>query len=116
MSIRAGYWGKRFSPGTFLAELGTDGHYTRIWMETGIIGLILYLGMILFIIFYLGRLLWMMEDSLLRQVLVGFYSGFLGLCLSSYTNGLLTQIPTGVMVFISLSLIYMGANGRIKEA
>lgn len=110
----AGYWGKRFSPGTFLAELGTDGHYTRIWMETGVIGLWLYLLMLVVIVFYLGRKLWFMENTRLRQVLVAFYSGFLGLCLSSYTNGLLTQIPTGALVFISLSFVYLGTSNKLK--
>jgi hypothetical protein len=104
----AGYWGKRFSPGTFLAELGTDGHYTRLWMETGIIGLYLYYLMLAVIIFYLGKRLWFMEDSLHRQILVAFYSAFIGLCVASYTNGLLTQLPTGPLNFISLAFIYIG--------
>lgn len=111
----AGYWGKRFSPGTFLAELGTDGHYTRVWMETGIIGLYLYLLMLLVIVFYLGARLWRMEDSPLRQQLVAFYCGFLGLCLASYTNGLLTQIPTGILVFVGLAFVYLGTAGKLNE-
>jgi hypothetical protein len=110
----AGYWGKRFSPGTFLAELGTDGHYTRIWMESGIIGLYVYLAHLATMAFYLGYLLWRMPDSVLRQILVAFFSGFLGLCLASYTNGLLTQIPTGNLLFVSLGLVYLGATGRLK--
>ena len=109
----AGFWGKRFTPGTFLAEIGTDGHYTRIWMETGIIGLWLYLLMIAVIVFYLGRRLWFMEDGRLRQIAVAFYSSFLGLCLSSYTNGLLTQIPTGILVFISLAFVYLATEKEI---
>ena len=68
----AGYWGKRFTPGTFLAELGTDGHYTRIWMETGVIGLYLYLLFLGSILFFLGKVLWVMEDSVMRQILVAF--------------------------------------------
>ncbi|MEQ8546620.1 MAG: O-antigen ligase domain-containing protein [Cyclobacteriaceae bacterium] len=104
----AGYWGKRFTPGTFLAELGTDGHYTRLWMETGIIGLYLYYLMLAVIIFYLGRRLWHMEESLHRQILVAFYSAFIGLCVASYTNGLLTQLPTGPLNFISLAFVYIG--------
>lgn len=111
----AGFWGKRFSPGTFLAEIGTDGHYTRIWMETGVIGLWLYILMLATIIFYLGRLLWIMETCVLRQMLVAIYSSLSGLCLASYTNGLLTQIPTGVLIFVGLAFVYMGATGRLKE-
>lgn len=110
----AGYWGKRFSPGTLLAELGTDGHYTRIWMETGIIGLLLYIAVLVAIIIYLGYRLWVMEISFLRQILVAFYCGFLGLCLSSYTNGLMTQVPTGVVLFISLGVTVAGVQGKVS--
>ncbi len=110
----AGFWGKRFSPGTFLAEIGTDGHYTRIWMETGVIGLWIYLLMLLVIVFYLGARLWKMPDSLLRQKLVAIYSSLLGLCLSSYTNGLLTQIPTGVLTFVGLAMVYLGTENELS--
>ena len=110
----AGYWGKRFSPGTFLAELGTDGHYTRIWMETGIIGLYLYYMMLATIIFFLCKKLWNMEDSLLRQKLVAFYCALIGICVASYTNGLLTQIPTGTLVFVGLAFIYKGTANELE--
>lgn len=109
----AGFWGKRFSPGTFLAEIGTDGHYTRIWMETGILGLWLYLLMLAVIVFYLGIRLWRMENSVLRQKLVAIYSSLMGLCLASYTNGLLTQIPTGLLVFVGLAFVYLGTEGDL---
>lgn len=111
----AGYWGKRFSPGTFLAELGTDGHYTRLWMETGIIGLYLYLLMLLAILLFLGRLLWRLPNSQKTQTLIAFYCGFVGVCISSYTNGLLTQIPTGTLVFSGLAMIYQNAREGIDQ-
>ncbi len=111
----AGFWGKRFTPGTFLAEIGTDGHYTRIWMETGIIGLYLYLGTLLSITFYLGRLLWKMKNGKSRQILLGFYCGFVGLCAASYTNGLITQFPTGALTFTSLGFVYLGVKGKLSK-
>jgi O-antigen ligase len=111
----AGYWGKRFSPGTFLAEIGTDGHYTRIWMETGKIGLYLYIAILLVIIFYLGKLLWKMKESKQRQILMAFYCGFVGMCAASYTNGLITQFPTGALTFTSLGFIYLGAKGKLNK-
>lgn len=112
----AGYWGKRFSAGTFLAEIGTDGHYTRIWMETGKIGLYFYLAMLISIILYLGALLWKMKPSLTKQKLLAFYCGFVGLCAASYTNGLITQFPTGALVFTSLAFIYLGTKGKLIKS
>ncbi|MFT4738027.1 MAG: hypothetical protein ACI8QD_001593 [Cyclobacteriaceae bacterium] len=112
----AGFWGKRFAAGSFLAEIGTDGHYTRVWMETGKIGLSIYILMLLLIAYYLGRLLWHMEQSEDRSILIAFYSGFVGLCVASYTNGLITQLPTGALTFTSIALIYLGATGRLSKA
>ncbi len=110
----AGFWGKRFTPGTFLAEIGTDGHYTRIWMETGKVGLYLYILKLLIITLYLGKLLWRMENGKMRQILMAFYCGFTGLCVASYTNGLITQFPTGALTFTSLGLIYLGCKGKLS--
>lgn len=111
----AGFWGKRFTPGTFLAELGTDGHYTRIWMESGIIGLYLYLGMLGTIALVFGWKLWRMPDGLERQTFMGFYTAYIGLCMASYTNGLMVQNPTGPLLFSSLAFIFIGTRSAVSK-
>lgn len=83
----AGFWGKRFTPGTFLAETPTDGHYSRIWMETGIIGLWLYLALFIFIFFRLCQKVWVIQDEELRLKIAGLVGSFVGLAIASYTNG-----------------------------
>jgi hypothetical protein len=40
----AGYWGQRFSPGTFLADLPLDSWYVRIAAEQGPVGLVWSVG------------------------------------------------------------------------
>lgn len=103
----AGFWGRRFYPGTFLADIGTDGHYTRIWMETGVIGLWLYILVLVWIMF---RVLWIafnIRDSSLRFIVGAWASSFIGLCVASYTNGLLVQLPTGPMVYLGLAFVYI---------
>ncbi len=102
----AGFWGKRFSPGTFLAEIGTDGHYTRVWMETGVIGLWLYLLMFGFIIVRISQKVWILKDDELRLKIAGLVGSFVGLATASYTNGLIIQLPTGPIVYLSLVFIY----------
>ncbi|MFY0686988.1 MAG: O-antigen ligase family protein [Cyclobacteriaceae bacterium] len=111
----AGYWGKRFSPGSFLGEIGTDGHYTRVWMETGRIGLTLYLTMIWIIMIYLGKRLWKMKHTFQKQILIALYAGFIGLIVASYTNGLMVQNPTGSLLFISLGMLYNFSKKTIRS-
>ncbi|MAX81065.1 MAG: hypothetical protein CL843_12940 [Crocinitomicaceae bacterium] len=103
----AGFWGKRFSPGTFLAEIGTDGHYTRIWMETGKIGLYLYLGIFFWIGFRVIRISYNLKDVEMRLKIGGLAASFVGLAVASYTNGLIVQIPTGPIVYLSLVFVYL---------
>ena len=73
-------------------------------METGLVGLALYLILIGGLLVYLGREIWGMRETLNRQFAMAFYCGFAGVAVGSYTNGLLTQIPTGILVPITLVL------------
>jgi hypothetical protein len=103
----AGSWGRRFYPGTFLAEIGTDGHYTRIWMETGIIGLYVYLAVFIWIMIQICIIVFRLKDPALRFMVGAWGSSFMGLAVASYTNGLIVQIPTGPIVYCSLAFVWM---------
>lgn len=101
----SGYWGQRFRPGSFLAELGTDSHFVRVWAETGIVGLIINVTMFLYLIGRCGLILWKMEHSYHRTCLVGLYSGFVGVVVASYGNMVVAQMPTGTIIYLSVGFI-----------
>jgi hypothetical protein len=54
----AGFWGTRFSPGTFLAVTALDSWYVKIWAECGVVGLYVHVGMLLTFMIYFGLKLW----------------------------------------------------------
>lgn len=101
----AGYWGQRFRPGSFLADLGTDSHFVRVWAETGIIGLMLNIAMFAYLLVRCGVILWRMEQSESRNSLVALYSGFAGVVVASYGNGVVTQMPTGTLIYLSIAFL-----------
>lgn len=101
----SGYWGQRFRPGSFLADLGTDSHFVRVWAETGIIGLMLNILMFVYLIIRCGQILWVMPISYQRSCLVGIYSGFVGVVVASYGNMVVAQMPTGTLVYFGLGFI-----------
>jgi cell division protein FtsW (lipid II flippase) len=103
----AGFWGKRFYPGTFLAEIGTDGHYTRIYMETGFIGLWIYLAVFIYMGIAISIRAWRIKDESLRLQIAALVGGYWGMALASYTNGLIVQLPTGPIIYISLCFAFM---------
>ena len=104
----AGNWGKRFSPQGFLANIATDSWYVQIWAEQGIVGLVLHLIMMFYIVlkgsFYVMTRL---EDPELKFIISALIAGMVGLMGASYGNGVFGQMPSGVMVYISMALIFM---------
>jgi O-antigen ligase len=110
-----GSWGQRFSPGTFLAEIPYDSWYVKIWVETGIVGLLLYLTLILAILFLGFFKLRKVRDSVLRSKLTALYAGYFGLCIGSYGNQIYGQIPLSAIIVFSLAFIFMAPRLDIPE-
>lgn len=104
----AGNWGQRFSPQGFLAQVATDSWYVQIWAETGIIGLFIHVFILSYIIvkgFYL--ILFRVRNPELAGILGALHAGFAGIMGASYGNGVLGQIPTGPIVYLSWAFVFM---------
>lgn len=104
----AGNWGQRFSPQGYLAQIATDSWYVQIWAETGIIGLFLHLLVLSYILikgFYL--ILFKVKNPELAGILGALHAGFAGIMGASYGNGVLGQIPTGPLVYLSWAFVFM---------
>lgn len=108
----AGYWGQRFSPGTFLAETPTDSHYVRIWAETGVVGIAVHLGVLLSIMGISFFRIYRITDPELKQKLMAIYSGCFGIVVASYGNQVIGQMPTNVFFCMSLSFLFIGPSWR----
>ncbi len=104
----AGYWGQRFTPGTFLANMALDSWYVKIWVETGIIGLYFHIFTLIFCLYYGFKKIFRFDkDPRLRQQLIGLYCGFSGICLASYGNQILGQLPTGTIMYMSMAFFFL---------
>ncbi|NJO02587.1 MAG: O-antigen ligase family protein [Bacteroidia bacterium] len=104
----AGNWGLRFSPNTFLAQTPTDSWYVRIWAEEGVVGLYLHLAILFYIAIHGGYYIWHLKDAQLRQMLMGLHGGMMGIYAASYGNGVLGQMPTGILLYTSMAFIFLG--------
>ncbi len=103
----AGSWGLRFSPNSFLAQTPTDSWFVKIWAEEGMIGLALHLAILFFIAIKAGIVLWKMPISPLRQKLIAIFSGMIGIYMASYGNGILGQMPTGILMYVGWAFLFM---------
>lgn len=100
-----GFWGNRFKPGSFLAELALDSWYVRIASDYGWFGLAFYLVMILYFIVSGFYVVFRMTDALFRQKLAAVYCGMVGIAVASYGNQVWGQMPTGIIIYVTLGFL-----------
>lgn len=96
-------------PQRFTTSIPTDSWYVKIWVETGIVGLSLYIAILLFIIGYGSYIiLFKIRNETLRGVLSALHSGVFGIFVASYGNQVLGQYPVALVVYTSIGLVFMG--------
>ncbi|WP_020596080.1 O-antigen ligase family protein [Spirosoma panaciterrae] len=93
--------GQRFTPNYFAAQIPTDSWYVQVWIETGIVGLSVYLTFLAMIALIGTIKVWQLKDPWLTSVMIALLAEFIGICVVSYTNPILGQFPTSTIVFIS---------------
>lgn len=102
-----GSWGQRFTPGSYLAEVPYDSWYVKVWVETGVIGLSLYIILILIILFYGYYYVRKTRDPDVRMRVLALYAGYFGICIGSYGNQIYGQSPISTIIVFSLCFIFM---------
>jgi hypothetical protein len=98
----------RYVPDSSLAQIPTDSWLYSLWIETGIVGLSLYLLIMLAIIFYGAYCsFFRLKDKVLRRYNNIAVSVLAGILVTSYANEVLAQFPNGIIVFICISIIFI---------
>ncbi|WP_165157791.1 O-antigen ligase [Parabacteroides sp. ZJ-118] len=93
----------------FTTSIPNDSWYVKIWVETGVIGLILYLGMILISIAKGGWIIaTQIKDPELKGQLSGLLCGIFGMFLNAYSNSFWGQFPTMMISFMGLTFVLNG--------
>ena len=90
----------------FTTSIPSDSWLVKIWVETGVVGLTLYL-IILFVIFlnctYIT--LFKVQDKQVIGLFIAIIGGSFGLTLSSYGNLFFGQYPTHYMVYFGFGIV-----------
>jgi hypothetical protein len=97
---------QRFLPNAYLSQIPTDSWYVLIWVEQGIVGLILHLIMLLYILIrscYL--IMYKIRNPELKLKLSALAAGMFGVMIASYGNAILGQMPTNVLIYISMAVL-----------
>ncbi|MBT3210262.1 MAG: O-antigen ligase domain-containing protein [Bacteroidetes bacterium] len=110
----AGAWGLRFSPNTFLAQTPTDSWFVKIWAETGVVGFLLHTFILFFILIKTGFILWYkVKDPEIKYIMMALSSGFLGIIVASYGNGILGQMPS--LTILILTWVFLSVSDELEK-
>lgn len=100
-----GLWGRRFSPGTFLASFDHDSGFVRLAVEVGWLGLLLYMAFIFQVmrwgIYYYFRV----RDPMIKNLYLAINTAFFMLIVASYPQEAILQVPTSIIFYILLAAI-----------
>lgn len=99
---------KKFTPDASIAQIPTDSWYVVIWVETGVVGLIVYLAGLVYVI---ARGIWIIfkiKNRELRGILSALLCGIFGVMISAYGNEVFGQFPNGLIIYMSEAFIFMG--------
>lgn len=100
-----GLWGRRFSPGTFLASFDHDSGFVRLAVEVGWVGLLLYMILIFQImrwgIYYYFRV----RDPVIKNMYLAINTVFFMLVIASYPQEAILQVPTSIIFYLFLAAI-----------
>lgn len=110
---------KQFAPDAPLSQIPTDSWFVMIWVETGIVGVLLHLLILFYILGHGIRLIFFrLRDPQLRGLVSALIAGIAGVILMSYFNEVFGQIPTGVIIYMCMGFIFLAPrfDREIAEA
>ncbi|MCC6723215.1 MAG: O-antigen ligase family protein [Saprospiraceae bacterium] len=105
-----GYWGKRFTPDSWLASFAHDSLYVRLAVETGWVGLIIYMGLLFTAMRTSIRYYFRVKDPTIKTLYLAFTVTVFLLALASYPQEAITLLPTSVVFYLLLAMI-----ARLKD-
>jgi hypothetical protein len=105
-----GYWGKRFTPDSWLASFAHDSLYVRLAVESGWVGLLIYMGLLFTAMRTSIRYYFRVKDPTIKTLYLCFTITVFLLALASYPQEAITLLPTSIVFYLLLAMI-----ARLKD-
>ncbi len=100
-----GEWGKKFSPGSFLANFPPDSGYVRTTVELGVVGLAIFCILIFTILKTGINNYYKMQDPELKSYCLAMVIMIFTWNIANFPQEALVQYPSNVIFYLSVALI-----------
>ncbi|MDD2425874.1 MAG: O-antigen ligase family protein, partial [Bacteroidales bacterium] len=105
-----------YRPNEFLLDKPNDSWYVMIWVETGIVGLILHISILLSIFGYGAyTVLFKLKDREIKGFTIALLCGISGLYVSAYSIEIMGQFPSAFILYIAMTGIFMSRSYERSE-
>ncbi|MEG1982229.1 MAG: O-antigen ligase family protein [Alistipes sp.] len=92
-------------------KIPTDSWFVMVWVESGVVGLILHIAILLYILGYGSFIIFFrLKDKQLKGLTAALVAGIFGTVIASYANEIFGQIPTGVIMYMSMAFIFLAPS------
>lgn len=99
---------QEYTPDSYIAKIPTDSWFVSVWVETGIVGLILYLILMFSCIGYGAYLVFFrLKNSQLRAYVCSFTVGIFAMLLASSSNEIFAQFSNSIIIYTFLAFIFI---------
>ena len=110
-----GMWGVKYNSDKFISSIPPDSLYVKIWAMYGIVGFLIWFGIMLYITGKCAGIIWKTRDPILKNKLAALLGGATGILFCSYGNEVLNQMPSSIIVYTSWVLIWLSPRWDSKE-
>jgi O-antigen ligase len=105
-----GMWGVTYNKHIYTSQIPPDSYFVKIWAMYGIVGFILWFGIMLYILGKSAGLIWNTRDHALRNQLCALAAGFAGNLVCSYGNEVMNTMPSSAILYVSWAFIWMSTR------
>lgn len=97
-----------FEPNPVISKIPSDSWYVRVWMELGIVGLLLHIFILLFILAKGSYIAFFkLKDEQLKGIVVAMLCGLAGVYIAAFSLEIIGQLPTSIIMFICMTIAFI---------
>jgi len=103
----SGINGDNYNQGKYLASIPPDSYWVKIWVMYGVVGLVIWFSMIMFLLGKACGIVWRIQDPGLKIKMIALTSGNAGLFFCSYGNEVMNGFPSSIILYMAWSFVFL---------
>lgn len=102
----SGMNGEIYNSDKLLSTIPPDSYWVKVWTMYGIVGLLIWFCMNMFILGKCCGIVWNIRDERLRVKLIALTAGTAGLFFCSYGNEVMNGFPSSMILYMSWGFVF----------